>query len=125
MTVADIHPNDALQNVLAEFEKQVREGKRVAQDIPCLRKDGAIVYVDINATNATIDGRKCLVGVFRDITERKQAEKKQTQEAARAAAGHQRAPTVASWSRPRWRKNSERSPTASSASSTPISAASG
>ena len=74
MTVADIHPKDALQNVLAEFERLAREGKGLAQDIPCLRKDGAIVYVDINATNATIDGRKCLVGVFRDITERKQAE---------------------------------------------------
>ena len=76
MTVADIHPKDALQNVLAEFESLAREDKCLAQDIPCLRKDGAIVYADINTTNATIDGRKCLVGVFRDITERKQAEEK-------------------------------------------------
>ena len=76
MAMADIHPKDALQHVLAEFEKQVREDKRVAQDIPCLRKDGAIVYVDINAANATIDGRKSLVGAFRDITEQKQREEK-------------------------------------------------
>ena len=77
MTVADILPKDALHNSLAEFERLARdEGKGLAQDIPCLRKDGAIVYVDINTTNATIDGRKCLVGVFRDITERKQAEEK-------------------------------------------------
>ena len=76
MTVADIHPKDALQNILAEFEGLVREGKGVAQDIPCLRKDGVIVYMDINTTSATIDGRKCLVCVFRDTTERKQHEER-------------------------------------------------
>ncbi|MHB9050192.1 MAG: PAS domain S-box protein [Pirellulales bacterium] len=74
MTVADILLKDALQNALAEFERLAREGKGLTHDIPCRRKDGTIVYVDINTTKATIDGRKCLVGVFRDTTERKQAE---------------------------------------------------
>ena len=74
MTVANIHPTDALQNVLAKFESLPSEDSRVVRDIPCLRKDGAIVYVDINATSATTDGGKHVVGVFHDITERKRAE---------------------------------------------------
>jgi PAS domain S-box-containing protein len=76
MGVADIPQKDTLHNSLAEFERLARdEGKGLAQDIPCLRKDGTVVYADINTTHATIGGRNCLVGVFRDITERKQAEK--------------------------------------------------
>ena len=74
MTMPDIHPKDSLQNSLAEFESLAREGKGFAQNIPCLRKDGVIVYVDINTTNATIDGRKYVVGAFRDITDRKWAQ---------------------------------------------------
>ncbi|MCX7425225.1 MAG: PAS domain S-box protein [Planctomycetia bacterium] len=75
MTVADMIQRNALHNSLAEFEGLARdEGNGVAQDIPCLRKDGAVVCADINTAHATIDGRKCLVGVFRDITERKRTE---------------------------------------------------
>ncbi|MHB1035423.1 MAG: PAS domain S-box protein [Pirellulales bacterium] len=74
MTVADIHPKDALQNVLADFESQARGDNPLAMNVPCLRKDGAIIHVDINTTRATVDGRTCLVGVFRDTSERKRAQ---------------------------------------------------
>ncbi len=77
MSVADMLQKDALNNSLAEFERLARdEGTGLARDIPCLRKDGAVVYADINTTHATIGGRNCLVGVFRDTSERKQTEEK-------------------------------------------------
>lgn len=72
--LADIHPGKDLQRVIAEFESQARGEKILASDIPCLKKDGSIMYVDISTTPTIIDGRLCTVGLFRDITERKQAE---------------------------------------------------
>jgi PAS domain S-box-containing protein len=74
MGLADIHPKDAMQHVVAEFEAQARGDKTLATDIPCLRKDGSVIYADINAAKVTIDERPCNVGFFRDITERKRAE---------------------------------------------------
>ena len=74
MGVADIHPKEAFQKVVGEFEAQARGDKTLALDIPCLRKDGTILYVDINTTHIVIDDRLCNIGFFRDVTERKQAE---------------------------------------------------
>lgn len=73
MGVADIHPKEALQSVMAEFEAQARGDKTLAVNLPCLRKDGTILYADINAGTITIDGWVCNVGLFRDVTERKRA----------------------------------------------------
>jgi PAS domain S-box-containing protein len=74
MGVADIHPKDDLPWVVAEFEAQVRGDKTLAAGVPCLRKDGAIVYADVNGVAMSVDGRVCNAGFFRDITERKRTE---------------------------------------------------
>ncbi len=71
MGLADIHPKHDLQLIIAEFESLTRGDKTLAPDIPCLRKDGSIMFADINSTNITIEGRACSVGLFRDITARK------------------------------------------------------
>lgn len=72
--VRHIHPEAALPYVMAEFEAQVRGVKVLAENIPCLRKDGAVIYADINVARITIDGQLSSVGFFRDITERKRIE---------------------------------------------------
>jgi two-component system sensor histidine kinase/response regulator len=74
MNVADIHPKGALDHVISEFEAQARGEKALSPNIPCLRKDGRTIYADINTTSVLIDGRKCNVGFFTDISERRQAE---------------------------------------------------
>jgi two-component system sensor histidine kinase/response regulator len=74
--VAAIHRKADLPRAMAEFEAMARGDKTLAADIPCLRKDGTIIYADITASTITIDGRVCNAGFFRDITERKQAEEK-------------------------------------------------
>ncbi len=74
MSVADIHPKDELEHVISEFEAQAREDKTLAENIPCLRKDGRIVYADISSTKVTIGGREYNTGFFKDITKRKKAE---------------------------------------------------
>ncbi len=74
LSVYDIHPSKDITNVLDAFEKQVKEEKALAEDLPVLRKDGSIFYADIGSAPAIIGGVHCILGIIRDITERKQAE---------------------------------------------------
>ena len=75
--VADIHPEDSLDHVASEFESQLRGEKTLAPALPCVRKDGTVFCADVNATATVIEGRKCNVGFFTDITERRRAEQTQ------------------------------------------------
>jgi PAS domain S-box-containing protein len=75
LSVPDIHPREKLQHVISEFEAQARGEKSLAAAIPCLRKDGTVIYADINTANLLIDETQCNVGFFTDITERKRTEK--------------------------------------------------
>jgi PAS domain S-box-containing protein len=73
--VGDIHPKEALDHVLAEFEAQVR-GEKKSVEVPCLRKDGTVFDASIGTSGIAIDGRECILGFFTDITDRKKAEEK-------------------------------------------------
>lgn len=70
--VEEIHPAENLAFVLHEFEALSRGEKQRATEIPCVRKDRTIIYVDIATSEVTIDNRHCIVGFFLDVTERKQ-----------------------------------------------------
>jgi len=74
LSISDIHPKDKLEHTISDFVAQARGEKSLAQNIPCLRKDGTIIYADINTTVALVDGKKCNIGLFRDNSERKKAE---------------------------------------------------
>jgi PAS domain S-box-containing protein len=74
LRVADIHPKESLDHVLAEFEAQARGEKTLAPDLPCLRKDGTLFYANVSAALTVLDGHKCNVGFFTDVTELKQAQ---------------------------------------------------
>ncbi|MGA1871904.1 MAG: PAS domain S-box protein [bacterium] len=69
----DIHPIEALEYVISEFKAHAREGKIVAQNIPCVRKDGTIIYTDIDTTDIILDGKVYTVGFFSDVTKYRQA----------------------------------------------------
>jgi PAS domain S-box-containing protein len=74
LNIGDIHPKDALERIITGFDSQTINDKSVSLDIPCLKKDGTLVYVDINGTHVNIEGKECNVGFFTEITGRKQAE---------------------------------------------------
>ena len=74
LSVPDIHPAASLEHVSEVFAKQLRGEEFLARDIPVLRKDGSVFLADINATVLESSGRSCVLGVFRDMTERQQAE---------------------------------------------------
>lgn len=74
MSVADIHPPEIVPDVLEKFHRQ-QEGQRlVTRNRPMLRNDGTVFYADISNVRIAWQGRPCIIGVFRDITERKQVE---------------------------------------------------
>jgi len=77
MGVLEIHPKNALAHVLSEFEAQDQGEKTMVADIPCLRKNGTVFSADISAGKMSINGIECRVGIFTDITERKQLEAQQ------------------------------------------------
>jgi PAS domain S-box-containing protein len=76
LSVSDIHPKEDLPHVLHEFERQARGDIAVVTDVPVKRKDGSVFFTDVNSTRMTIGGKAYLLGIFRDITERKRAEEK-------------------------------------------------
>ncbi|MFA6920881.1 MAG: PAS domain S-box protein [Gallionella sp.] len=74
LNVADIHREQDWPYVLEQFEKQARGELKLATNMPVKRKDGSVIYVDINTAPVSFGGRNYLVGIFRDITECKLAQ---------------------------------------------------
>ncbi len=76
LRVTDIHPEKNLPYVLEQFEKQSRREITLSQDIPLKRKDGSVFYTEANSSPVTIAGKTYLIGIFRDITERRQMQER-------------------------------------------------
>ncbi len=75
MSVADIHRKEDLPRVMEQFGRLVRGETTLNTDIPLLRKDGTVFFADIKGAHIRLGGKDTLLGMFRDITERKQAER--------------------------------------------------
>ena len=75
LRVEDIHPKKDLAYVADTFTKQLQRKIEIGRDMPVLRKDGDVVYCDISAYPLEVEERKLLVGLFRDVTDRKNAER--------------------------------------------------
>jgi len=77
--VWDIHPEQDFSYVIEQFDKQARGELTLAKDIPVKKKNGEVFYADINAFPITIDHKTYLMGIFRDVSERKRAEQAKTE----------------------------------------------
>lgn len=71
--IKDIHPKEELPAIQAQFMRLAKGITDTTRNIPFIKKDGSIAYADITASRLTIGKQRYLVGYFRDITERKQA----------------------------------------------------
>jgi PAS domain S-box-containing protein len=72
--VNDIHPRENLPNIIEQIKRHLSGEIPLSPDIPVQRKDGSVFYADINTTSLFLAGERYLLGIFRDITERKRAE---------------------------------------------------
>ncbi len=75
LSLSDIHPAAEMPRIIETFERQARGEIALASDLPVLRKDGTVFHADISAATIHMFQHNCILGIFRDITERTQAEK--------------------------------------------------
>jgi len=85
--VEDLHPPAALPVVMDDFRRQAGGTRMVTPEVPMLRKDGSVFPADISGANVVVAGEHLMLGAFRDVTARKQAEDalRQAQAAAEEA----------------------------------------
>ncbi len=71
--IKDIHPAEEGPNDERRFQAAAEGRVSINLDRPVLRKDGSVFYADITGRRIRYDDRPCLLALFRDVTERKQA----------------------------------------------------
>ena len=74
MSVPDIHPKEALPAISEQFRRMAQGEKLTSQGIPLLRSDKQILECEVSPGILDIWDQQCLVGFFRDVTERKKTE---------------------------------------------------
>jgi PAS domain S-box-containing protein len=73
--IADLHPQEALEEVLETF-KLMAQGKLFAiTDIHCVSKDGIPFFADVSVSLVNFGGRRHLLGFFTESTERMKSQK--------------------------------------------------
>ncbi|MEN6449703.1 MAG: PAS domain S-box protein [Thermoguttaceae bacterium] len=82
ISVKDIHPPEDTPSLLQRLEEWAAGSRREEVDIPMIRKDGAVFPADIMGNRLVCQGRRCIAGFFRDITERKRAQERLQREHA-------------------------------------------
>lgn len=70
----DIHPRESLSWVFHQYKNLMQGNIPFAKNMPMARKDRSVFFADITASPITLDGKKYIIGMFRDISERKNAE---------------------------------------------------
>ncbi|MFN5516388.1 MAG: PAS domain S-box protein [Cyanobacteriota bacterium] len=75
-----LHPPEAVAENLATFGAIMSQGRAECLDTQIVTQTGKILPVDITASLIQFQGQSLVMGIFRDVTERKRAE----QETARA-----------------------------------------
>jgi PAS domain S-box-containing protein len=76
MNVTQIHPEEELEKVMHVFRGMRESILDSCNDTKVVRKDGKLVSVDITGSAIEYGGRKLIQGIFRDITDHKQMEKR-------------------------------------------------
>ena len=84
--VEDIDPDLGRSENLRQFMTDIRPGHPVTFETRHRRKDGSSFPVEVRCDLIEMDGRTCLLGVARDITERKRTEELLELNEARAKA---------------------------------------
>jgi PAS domain S-box-containing protein len=74
LTMSQLHPPESLHKVQAEFMAMATGKKTGSFHIPCLRKNGTLFYANVAASPMALQGKRCLVSFFTDITEQKNSE---------------------------------------------------
>lgn len=69
-----LHPPELLPELIEKHEQLARGIIPQAEDIPFVRKNGRLVYVDVRMSPIQYNGQRCFLSLLHDVTERKQAQ---------------------------------------------------
>lgn len=72
--VQTMHPPESLDAVMAAVRDARGQGERVETVLPIVRKDGVVVEAEVLGVPVELEGRRCLLGFFTDLTERRRIE---------------------------------------------------
>jgi PAS domain S-box-containing protein len=73
MPITGIHPAEQTALTLQRIGERANGTLQEHRNAVMLRKDGSTFYADVMGNPLTYGGRLCVLGLFRDITERRQA----------------------------------------------------
>ncbi|MDP6635450.1 MAG: PAS domain S-box protein [Phycisphaerae bacterium] len=74
MTVEDCHRPEDMAHAMGEFQALARGDRQMALTVPFLTRNGEVVYADVGATIIRLEGKNCMVGFLRDLTDARRAE---------------------------------------------------
>jgi diguanylate cyclase (GGDEF)-like protein/PAS domain S-box-containing protein len=69
-----IHPPEKIEYYQQIFRSHIESGKDIAEDVMVLHHEGYHIPVDIHASVFYLDDRQVVLGIFREISDRKRAE---------------------------------------------------
>ena len=76
----NLHPHGIQDRTADNFSHHAHEraenASRTAIESEVVRRDGTIVPVEVKASHVMYEGRPCLMGIFRDIRDRKESEQR-------------------------------------------------
>ena len=75
LAIDDIHPSKEMPYIASQFEKLAKLGKDLSVDVPVLRQDGSSFFADISTSLVTIGDKRCAIGLFRDVTAKRELER--------------------------------------------------
>ena len=69
--VSQLFPPDLTHELMQDFLRHAAGQHTPLYDLPFLRKDGSLIYVDITSFYIQLGGQRLLVGIFHEATERR------------------------------------------------------
>ncbi len=76
---SQLHPVLETEDIVKVFTGEVERARQDREALPIekmiIRSDGTLIPVEILASTLTYKGKQCLMGIFRDLRERREAEK--------------------------------------------------
>ncbi len=98
MNITQIHPEKERERSFGAFKEIIKNVSGCLIDAQILRKDGKTVPVDITGSLIEFEGKRVLLGIFRDITQRKRAEQINVENLRLAAADQAKSEFLANMS---------------------------
>lgn len=66
--IADLHPAEQVPDVVGKFRAMAAGKTSSSPHVPCVRRDGTRFYADISSAIMELDGIRCLIGFFVDVS---------------------------------------------------------